>query len=367
MTKESSLTSGPLVLVLGAGATRACSFVEPRTFSCIPPLDVDFFTQLQRVPDPKHRALIGELMKNMVELFGSNFSLTMETAFTTIEHTLRMLTATNSSGALNRKQELQKIRDRLMQAIAIVLEASLVGRAWTGRATHDAQDCKYHKGLVELVLQNGDEVISFNYDCMIDDALRMHGTNKWNAKYGYGFKLGPRGADLTGYEHWSPSSIVNSKDTIHVHKLHGSLHFQFSEPTDRSRKKTRPSVSLKQRPYTKQRGTPRFSIIPPESNKTYDKGLFAGLWRNAAQGLATAKHIVVIGYSFPSTDLHAASLFRTSLKRFGLTSLVVVNPDRTARRRAREVMQKGLSATTRVVSFDSVAEFLATETSVWRG
>jgi hypothetical protein len=353
--------------VLGAGATRACKFVKAETFSCIPPLDGDFFTQLQRVPDPKHRALIVALMKSIVDIFGTNFSLTLETAFTTIEHTLRMLTATRSATATKRKRELQETRDRLMEAISIVLEASIVGRGDTGRATHEPQDCVHHKALVERVLEGGDAVISFNYDCVIDDALRLHGKEKWNAKYGYGFKLGPHGADLTGHAHWSPGSIVDAKSTIHVHKLHGSLHFQFTEPSERARTKSRPSVLLKQRPYTKQRGTPRFSIIPPESNKTYDKGLFAGLWRNAAQGLSAAKHVVVVGYSFPATDLHAASLFRTSLKSRGLNSLVVVNPDRAARRRAREVMQSGLSPITRVVSFDSVAEFLATDPSVWRG
>jgi hypothetical protein len=367
MTNDQPRKSEPLALVLGAGATRACSFVEPKTFSCIPPLDGDFFTQLQRVPDPKHRALIDELMRNIVEIFGKNFSLTLETAFTTIEHTSRMLAATKSPGSTKHKEELKQTRDRLMEAISIVLEASLVGRGETGRATHDAQDCMHHKAFVERVLERGDTVVSFNYDCVIDYALRLHGASKWNAKYGYGFKLGPHGADLTGHENWSSDRKIDAKETIHVHKLHGSLHFQFSEPTDRSRTKSRPSVSLKQRPYTKQLGTPRFSIIPPESNKTYDKGLFAGLWRNAAQRLLAAKHVVVIGYSFPATDLHAASLFRTSLKRSGLKSLVIVNPDRAARRRARDVMQNGLSPTTRAVSFDSVAEFLATDKSVWRG
>lgn len=356
---------GDLVVVLGAGATRACSFVNSETFTCLPPLDGDFFAQLQRVPDQKHSELVTAIVNDIVNLFGHNFTLTLETAFTTVEHSLRMLEATRSSSAKKRKQELRHQRDRLMSAIAMVLEASLTERK-DGRATHETWNCDHHEKLVREVLHNGDAVISFNYDCMIDDALRRHGAQKWNARYGYGFKLGPRGADLRGDDYWTPQQPSDAASTIHVHKLHGSLHFSFEEPTERGRKKNRPSVSLKSRPYTKQRGTPRFSIIPPESNKAYDKGLFAGLWRNAAHSLYGARHIVVIGYSFPETDLHSASLFRNSLKRGELKSLIVVNPDPAARRRAREVIQTGFNSTTRVHSFDSIVEFLATKTAVWR-
>lgn len=361
----------PLVVVLGAGATRACSFVDSGKFTCLPPLDGDFFTQVQRVPDQKHRALVTSLVRDTVDLFGHNFTLTLEAAFTTVEHSLRMLEATRSSSATSRKKELRSQRDRLLSALSMVLEASLVERN-SGRPTHEARDCCHHQKLVCDVLQPGDAIISFNYDCMIDDALRRHGANKWNAHHGYGFKLGPRGTDLQGDDYWSPkdlngvSTASDKASTIRVHKLHGSLHFRFDEPTGRARKKTRPSVVLKSRPYTKQRGTPRFSIIPPESNKAYDKGLFAGLWRGAAQSLSDAKHLVVVGYSFPATDLHSASLFRNSLKRNSLRSLVVVNPDPAARRRTREVMQRGFSADTRVLSFKSMDEFLATQTTVWR-
>lgn len=360
----------PLVVVLGAGATRACHFVDSEEFTCLPPLDGDFFTQLQRVPDQKHRQLVTAIVKDTVDLFGHNFALTLEAAFTTIEHSLRMLEATRSSSATTRKMELRGQRDRLLSALSMVLEASLAERN-SGRPTHEARDCNHHRKLVCDVLQKRDAVISFNYDCMIDDALRRHGAGKWNARHGYGFNLGPRGADLKGDAYWSPpdpnGGPLASKDaTIRVHKLHGSLHFRFEEPTDRARRKTRPRVVLKSRPYTKQRGTPRFSIIPPESSKAYDKGLFAGLWRDAAQSVSGAKHLVVIGYSFPTTDLHSASLFRNSLKPDSLRSLVVVNPDREARRRAREVMRRGFSADTRVLSFDSLDEFLATQTTVWR-
>ncbi len=347
------------MVVLGAGATRACSFVDPEVSSCLPPLDGDFFTQLQRVPDVKHRTHIDRVMADAVKLFGSNFTVTLETAFATVEHTLRMLETTGAKREF-KKRDLQEIQSRLLAAIAIAMEASLNERGPNGRMTRTPRACEHHKRLVTQVLKAGDHVISFNYDCTIDYALKASGHHKWNARYGYGFNLGPRGTNLREETAWQPPQPASKRDTVHVHKLHGSMHFQFAGQGSRQ-------ITLKQRPYTKQRGTTRFSIIPPESNKAFDKGVFAHLWKNAALALGRTQHVVVIGYSFPATDLHASALFRTSIKTGALRSIVVVNPDRSARERARALLKRGLSPETRVLSFDSVAAFLATDSSVWRG
>jgi hypothetical protein len=344
-------------VVLGAGATRACSFVKPHERSCIPPLDADFFTQLQRVPAGKHQIQITAVMRDVVQLFGGNFAVSLETVFATLEHTIRMLKTTGSERAYKRS-DLEAMRDRLLGAIAIAMEASIAHRS-DGKPSRFPRDCKSHSRLVRDILEPGDHIISFNYDCVIDHALRTSGDGKWSARYGYGFDLGPRGRNLDGDAAWNPKEEAARDGTIHLHKLHGSLHFQFKGETSRK-------VRLKERPYTKQSGTPRYSIIPPESNKAYDKGLFALLWKNAAAAIARANYIVVIGYSLPVTDLHATALFRTSVKPGGLRSLVVVNPDRDARRRARSVLQRGLSDDTRVLSFDRFEEFLATTRSAWR-
>jgi len=348
---------GTTVIVLGAGATRACSFVDSREWSCLPPLDADFFTQLQRVPDEKHQADIAAIIADVVKLFGNNFSVTLETVFATVEHTIRMLRTTGAERAFN-SQDLKKMRDRLLAAIAIVMEAALAQHE-NGHAKQTARPCRHHEWLVEEVLQRGDHVISFNYDCVIDYALRRKGDKKWNPRYGYGFNLGSRGVNLSGDDKWAPNVPSDKKDTIQLHKLHGSLHFKFGG-TDPKK------VHLKVRPYTKQHGTPRYSVIPPESNKAYDKGIFARLWKNAALGLGHAENLVIVGYSLPPTDLHATALFRTSIKESALKSLIIVNPDREARARARSVVQRGLSKDTRVLSFDSLAEFSATAISVWK-
>ncbi|WP_201859384.1 hypothetical protein [Microvirga soli] len=70
-------------------------------------------------------------------------------------------------------------------------------------------------------------------------------------------------------------------------------------------------------------------IIPPVKNKTYGMfgSLFAGLWREAEDLLAAADTIVVIGYSFPRTDLQSNGLFLKALmRRSSMPRVVVLDP-----------------------------------------
>lgn len=347
------------LFVLGAGATRGASFVDPRKDPCLPPLDGDFFTQLQRVRNSKHRDLVTSVMRDVVELFGSNFDVTMETVFTTLEQTRLMLNTTGESRDF-KINDMKEQRDRLVQAVACVLEDSLAQRS-TGRGSKfEPKNCEHHAALIKRVALPGDDFVSFNYDCVLDYALKENGEGKWNPRFGYGFRFG-KGRTLKDTEYWEPpGKAVSRANTIHLYKLHGSLHFVAEGPEDSPR-----SIRLKQRPYARNYKRQRFSIIPPESHKAYNKGAFRNLWQSAAAALHRADHVVIIGYSLPLTDAHATALFRTSMKKQRLKSVIVVNPDRQARRRIRSVLQRGLSHETRVLSFDYLPEFLALERTEW--
>ncbi|MEX2227563.1 MAG: SIR2 family protein [Dehalococcoidia bacterium] len=340
------------VIVLGAGATRGASFVDPTVNPCLPPLDADFHTQLQRIHDPKHKRIIDGVIKDTVELFGTNFRTTMETMFTTLEHSERMLKTTGEKRDF-KTADFKEKRVRLQQAIASVFEESIC------RGNQKPLACDYHDALVAK-LRVGDSVVSFNYDCLIDDALKRHGDGKWNAHYGYGFELSPGGGgNLRGDHHWSPDRIATRVDTVTLLKLHGSLHFIVDDEA------TPANVRLKERPYTRQRGNLRFTIIPPESQKRFDEGVFARLWKLAGRELYSSRSIVVIGYSFPATDLHSTALFRTNTKGGNLRALTIVNPDPEARRRTRDVLQRGIGPQTRVVVFNSLRDFTAADRKVW--
>jgi hypothetical protein len=346
------------LFVFGAGATRGCSFVDAEAFSCIPPLDRDFFTQLQRVANPKHQELVKQVTDDVVQLFGLNFDVTMETVFTTLEHTIRMLATTGEHKDF-KVSELREKRDRLEQAIAAVLEESLTMNVG-GTSSLKPKDCNHHAKFVQQVLRPQDSMISFNYDCVLDFSLKAYGDGKWNARYGYGFNLGKSRKQLDGHEFWQPKVPASITEGVKLFKLHGSLHFVIQEVGSSSH------VHLKERPYTKQAGKRLFfTIIPPEWHKAYDEGAFATLWAKASAAIYQADHIVLIGYSLPGTDLHSTALFRTSTKKEKLKSLVVVNPNAEARRRTRSVLQRGMTRQTRVLTFESLPQFLAADRNVW--
>lgn len=191
--------------------------------------------------------------------------------------------------------------------------------------------------------------------------LKYRGSKKWNAHYGYGFNLGSHGRAISGDDFWQPNNPASEDNAINYFKLHGSLHFQIENPEDAASK-----VRLKKRPYTKQAGEGlNFTIIPPESHKEYDKGIFGRLWSKASNAIYKSEHVVIIGYSLPVTDLHSTTLFRTSVPQNKLKSLVIINPDRVARKRIRSVFQRGLSSETRVLSFDYFQEFLVADKNSW--
>ena len=338
------------LFVLGAGATRGASFVNPKNNPCLPPLDADFYAQLQRIGHPKHQKIVTEVIRDTVDLFGVNFQVSMETVFTTLEQTARMIETTGENRDFHRS-DLEEKKERLKQAIAATLEESLCADR-----QHEGSECRHHRRIVNA-MKPADEIISFNYDCLIDETLRRQGNKKWNSRYGYALTLGKRGkgSNLQGDDVWSPVTPATKNKSIMLYKLHGSLHFDV----------TGEKIKLKHRPYTKQHGNLRFTIIPPESNKRYDQGVFKLIWKQAGQALHRTESLVVIGYSFPLTDSHANALFRISTKREGLKSLVIVNPDRDARRRTREVLKRGLSTETRVLVFDKLSEFAVADRKLW--
>src|SRR5262249_17723771 len=102
------------LFVLGAGATRGASFVDPAQNPCLPPLDLDFYAQLQRIANLKHQDTVRDVIKDTVELFGVNFQVTMETVFTTLEHTARMIETNNGGDRIHQLKllPLQVVREQ---------------------------------------------------------------------------------------------------------------------------------------------------------------------------------------------------------------------------------------------------------------
>lgn len=328
-------------IILGAGASRGAAFVSGGERLCLPPLDNDFFDQLQRLSMTKHKDTVKKVIKDTVELFGNNFKLTMEDVFTFLEHSLAMLETVRNDRAFEQKK-IRKKKEDFLAGLAAVMEEAFCDKSTPTKML----ECNHHKGLVEK-LNGTDSIISFNYDCLIDLTLREFGDGKWNAQYGYG--LPNTGEwELIGADRWNPKKEAGKKnETIKLYKLHGSLNWYTEGKT----------TTLKQRPYTKQRGNLQFNIIPPEWNKNINETVYRKLWREASIEIYRNKEFLIVGYSFPETDLHTAALFRVSLKKGNVGKLIIINPNREARDRAISAFSRGLSEATQIIVFEDLEEY----------
>jgi hypothetical protein len=334
---------GKRVIVLGAGATVGARFDASFRPPCRPPLNATFFTELQRITGTKYARLISEVINDAIGLFGSNFDLTLEDYFTQLEFLAEAVNLAPRGGGAFSAGDISKARARLLHALSAVLEES------TDAAIRRSGGCELHARLVAC-LRPKDTLISFNYDCVLDHALRTHGSKTWSAKYGYAF---PGPTRIAGADNWDPPTPAARQETVHLLKLHGSVNWQLPDNlTD--------PIKLKQRLYM-QRGVPSFTVIPPVWNKAIaDNANFAALWQYAERALRSAEQIAVIGFSFARTDLPVQSLFRVALaKKTNLKTLVIANPSADDRRRVREVFARPLNSGTIVRTYDDLGALVS--------
>jgi hypothetical protein len=222
------------------------------------------------------------------------------------------------------------MRTRLLEALSAVLEesAGVVKHDSPGRKT----PCSHHSALVSA-LKPKDTIISFNYDCVVDHALRISPDRKWSARYGYGF---PNPARVEGTAAWdcaNPPNIQNK--SVNLLKLHGSLNwFPFPD-------KDSGPIKLRQRPY-KQKGQKLYEIVPPEYVKSVgSRPIFPTLWSHAELAIRKAKKIALIGFSFTqplistsklSSDSHSLTSQRSWLSSSTLSRPIESGSGRSSRR-----------------------------------
>jgi hypothetical protein len=355
----SNWANGKNVVVLGAGATRGAEFVGKEGGpACIPPLNADFFTQLQRVSSPNLQVDIDGVINDVVDLFGINFSLTLEDYFSLLQG---LLDGRESfllgKGPKYSATWLRQARSRLMNALSAVLEESAdVSRA-KGYAV--VNQCSYHDRIVDA-LHAPDTIISFNYDCVIDHALRKNVRGAWSARFGYGFRNAGR-VEPDSAAIWSgPNPPERQNETIRLLKLHGSLNWRPLPETNED------PIGFRQKLY-KQNGQKNFHIIPPEYVKTLDQENLRSLWTKAASALKSAQSLALVGFSFPRTDQLVDSMFRISLaENTSLSKIIIVNPSQMDRARIRQICAPALSRKVRLVQFDTLAEFAPHAASLLR-
>jgi hypothetical protein len=335
------------VVVLGAGATRGAEFVEKHNPICLPPLNLDFFTQLQRISAKKHQETIDAVLKDVRRLYGTNYKVSLEQYVTQIESLLAITNLVPGSSSAYTEPQLLAMRARLLNGLSAVLEESADVSKRSSVAT--LHPCGYHQSVVES-LKARDTVISFNYDCVMDDSLRRHATGRWSAQYGYCFTNPLR---VKGHEVWSAAeSPQELNSSVNLLKLHGSLNWRPLPPDSST------EIKLREKPY-KQNGDKDFELVPPENVKRLDdRVLLKDLWGKAERAIRHAKTVCLVGFSFTPTDLHVDSLFRVALAaNRRLELVVIVNPSADHRRSIRAVFSTQLNRDIRLVQFDRFGQF----------
>ncbi len=321
---------GKAAVILGAGASRGASYVNT-LLPVKPPLDRDFFNQVQALPDGRHGKIVRDLLTVARDEFGPDLKVTMEEFFTHVE----FLDEFHSRLKVDRgprRRTYREIQETFLHALTAVLAASTEGFA-----------CEYHDVLA-AALRPGDTVLSFNYDTLIDRALKARAGNRWRASQGYGVPV------VDGCSDWEaqPAPGPPARVPIRLLKMHGSLNWQRSDNGT--------GILLKTQPYDPE----RILVIPPAWKKPITEDpVFSSIWKAARFALRQASILVVVGYSVPVTDMLARALLRveaTVPTSEQLRYLVLANPDGLARGSMVRLLGGAVSSRTRVVWVENLKE-----------
>lgn len=313
------------VVIVGAGASRGASFATE--VSLAPPMDADFFSTLSRLPSSEAGR---KLITFVREQYGHELGISMERFFSEADYTTRFHTELKvDRGARTKKYE--KALEQFYAAVADILHSTT------------SEECRYHRRLAQRA-EVGDTFLSFNYDCILDRALRDVGGNRWNPEMGYGFK------PVSGMNKWRRVTPGKPpKGSIELLKLHGSMNWL---------RQKRTAIALEQRLRTMR--SLEGVIVPPTWFKSVTDYPFQEIWKRARLRLRRGRALVVVGYSVPITDTFSQALLKveTGSER-PLELLAIVNPDRVARMRFVDLVRAGIDGKTTLVEFERLADLHA--------
>jgi hypothetical protein len=326
-------------VILGAGASRGASCFE--TMWAQSPLDADFFDQVDRLKGLPACNELHDIAEFARDEFGASDGLLMEPFFTQLES----LNEFYSELKIDRGPRVRAYEKRL-EKFPTYLAALFRGLCSIAQKNDLA--CHYHDALCRS-LRTNDAIISFNYDCIVDAALKKSSGKSWDASSGYGVGV-ENGAD-EWHDHSGRGAAA--KHPIKLLKVHGSLNWIRDPGKD--------TISLRKDPYEKKNRTAN-EVVPPIWNKRVSSDAVLGkIWKGARTALQTGPVLVVIGYSVPDTDLLSQVLLRVATSESGktLSHLISVNLDVRAHRKIRNVLAQALTSKSTIIELGSWKEFCA--------
>ncbi len=167
--------------------------------------------------------------------------------------------------------------------------------------------------------------VTFNYDDFLDEAL--FGTGSWEPFWGYGFFCQSSLAVVATLI----SQIMDSE--LQLLKLHGSINWRAKLGS--ASPFAIDSITHHHDWSNIDPGYPQVSdhlepepvMVPPVLSKSslVEQPVLRLIWSRAFASLETAHEVTFIGYSFPTTDIAARTLFSEALKDLPPESIKIVN------------------------------------------
>jgi hypothetical protein len=163
-------------------------------------------------------------------------------------------------------------------------------------------------GLLKHVVDIENTIITFNYDLVVEHALRA-----LRVPYSYGWR--------------DPRTVFRDEGVarggLPLLKLHGSINWVAGR---RKNRMTRPPTAYAEYEHARKAGEVPV-LVPPSWAKTFS-GVLLDVWNEAVERLSTATRIIVIGFSMPATDTHFKYLLAAGLREnVSLREILFVNPD----------------------------------------
>jgi hypothetical protein len=192
-------------------------------------------------------------------------------------------------------------------------------------------------------------VITFNYDLLVELAWKRFvagviAFDSWNSP----LSLYPAPITPIGARGGNALAELRAPAGLRLLKLHGSLNWWYSGPRA-TPGDTIWGASLKGEEWSAQglewipEQTEQLAvdlqpmIVPPTAVKStyYTNQTLQSLWQSAANAIREAKELVVVGFSFPPTDLLVSSLLSTNLP--STSRITPINPTDEVVSRIRKV------------------------------
>ena len=368
------------VIILGAGASKA--YNDSPTGQKMP-IANDFFKTFHNLDIASNSwVLIGFIINYFAKyrkkefLDFLNFNEDIEVLHSEVKNKLIDSLMSSNTNYFNKEEMMDNMLHYKAYLEIIFLFTSVINEIQNGPVS------KPHLNLIKY-LNPEDSIITFNWDTLMDKALNE--STDWNTSEGYYVKPSkiyingwvdadtgieknyPYIIKLHGSTNWITSHLIPEKGKLEMLQETNADDFYIYESTidpystydgryipgytDFSYGYYPPNLPLKgkkipdgmmlMKNIIRTGFNPKGEadsyglvsmplIIPPVHNKEYDfyGDIFSTLWKKAEEDISKAENIILIGYSFPITDIRTNNLFKSAFsQRNTMPQIIIVNPN----------------------------------------